>query len=98
MELKKSTAIVYGILWIFTVTVAIAIITVTVYNLTHDVDVKKWFTFWKYYLFILFFIGIPIVGLFIIGGFVDLMKLFKMLKEEKVDESDDGFVEHPPDE
>ena len=93
MEKKKSTTIIYAALWIFTVVVAVALIITTVYNLTHTVAAAKWLSFWQHYLIILFFVGLPLVGLFVIGGFVDLMKLFKMLKEERVDDNDDGFVE-----
>ena len=93
MEKKKSTSIIYAVLWSFTIVLAVALAIITTYNMTHTVAAEKWFSFWKYYLTILFFVGIPIVALFIIGGFIDLMKLFKMLKEERVDEHDDGFVE-----
>ena len=95
MAMKKSTKIIYVVLWIFTVGVAIIIAIVMIYNMTRTVPVETWFSFWKHYIFILFWIGIPIVGLFIIGGFFDLMKLFKQLKEKRVDDSDDGFVQHP---
>ena len=97
-EKKKKISIVYAILWLFTIVLAIAISTVTYYNLTHDVDSAKWFTFWKIYMITVFLVAVPIIGLFIIGGFFDLMKLFKMLKEERVDEEDDGFVKHQPEE
>ena len=93
MEKSKSTSIIYAVLWIFTVVVALALIITTIYNMTHTVSAAKWLSFWKHYLVILFFVGLPLVGLFVIGGFVDLMKLFKQLKEERVDENDDGFVE-----
>ena len=92
MEKKTSTTIIYAVLWVFTIAAAITIATVTIYNMTHTVSAAKWLSFWKHYLVILFFVGLPLVGLFVIGGFVDLMKLFKQLKEERVDENDDGFV------
>ena len=94
MEKNKKISVVYAILWLFTAVLAVTITTVTIYNLTHDVDSAKWLAFWKTYMITVFSVAVPIVGLFIIGGFVDLMKLFRMLKQERIDEDDDGFVQH----
>ena len=65
---------------------------VIVYNLTHDVEFDSWFTFWKYYMSILFLWTFPVTIWFIVGGIFDLKRLFKILREEIIDEKDDGIV------
>ena len=79
---------------LYTLTGAIGAVTAFIvwYNLTHDVRPRSWFIFWKYYMSILFLWTFPVTIWFIIGGIVDLKKLFKILKEEKVNEQDDGVV------
>lgn len=84
------------VLWLFTIALAIIVTATTIYNLTHDVPSRKWLSFWIIYGYACFWVGIPIVGLFVIGGFFDLQKLFKRLKEENIDDTDDGFVRDTP--
>ena len=80
------------ILFSFTALLAVAIIVTMWYNSTHDVNPRSWFVFWKIIITGLYFVSFPVVLFFIIGGLIDVKNLFKILKEEKVDNKDDGFV------
>jgi hypothetical protein len=62
------------------------------YNLTHEVNAEIWFTFWKYCISIMFIGTTPIAIWFMIGGLIDLCRLFRALSREIVDEQDDGIV------
>ncbi len=55
-------------------------------------DIYFWssFTFW--FVVINVFLTIIFTGVVIVGGIFDLKFLFKALREEQVDESDDGRV------
>ena len=55
-------------------------------------DIYFWssFTFW--FVVINVFLTIIFTGVVIVGGISDLKFLFKALREEQVDESDDGRV------
>lgn len=94
MEKKKSLTlrIIDLILWSVTIVLIITIGYVIWYNQVHEVNPLSWFKFWKYLMTILFLISIFVVVWLIIGGCMDLRKLLRSLKEEVVDETDDGFV------
>ena len=47
---------------------------------------------WFWYLLISFCLNIVVVIWVTIGGVFDLKYLFKVLKEEKIDDTDDGRV------
>ncbi len=51
-----------------------------------------WAKFWYIYLFILFAVALVTTVLFTVGGFKDLVYLFKTLKTQKRDFEDDGMV------
>ena len=91
---KKSRAlrIVDTILWIVTIVLTITIGYAIWYNYVYEVNPLSWFKFWKYLMTILFLLSIFVVVWLIIGGSMDLRKLLRSLKEEVVDETDDGFV------
>ena len=80
------------ILYSFTAVLAVAIIITMWYNSTHEVNPLTWLGFWKYCMTFLYFISFPVVLWFIIGGLVDLKKMIAILKQEKLDEKDDGYV------
>jgi SSS family solute:Na+ symporter len=80
------------IMWAFLIVSFLAITYAIWYNTTHEVPASKWINFWKYYAFILFFWSIPITIWMIGGGFRDLFRLFKKLRVEVADATDDGLV------
>ncbi|AQQ71036.1 Na(+)/glucose symporter [Limihaloglobus sulfuriphilus] len=71
----------------FTVFIAGVII-----NLSTDVAIESWMTFWKIHVTVIVTVGIGTTIWFCVGGIKDLGHLFSTLKELKRDESDTGFV------
>ncbi len=63
-----------------------------IYNLIFDVSVDSWARFWWYYVLIYFVLSILTTVWFIIGGAHDYVDMFNLLKQKKVDETDDGRV------
>ena len=53
---------------------------------------EKMLDVWFWYLLISFCLNIVVVIWVSIGGVFDLKYLFKVLKEEKIDDTDDGRV------
>ena len=53
---------------------------------------EKMLDVWFWYLLISFCLNIVVVVWVSIGGVFDLRYLFKVLKEEKIDDTDDGRV------
>lgn len=51
-----------------------------------------WFNFWKIYLFIIIFLAIIFSIWLLIGGIIDFKRLIKLLKDQVLDSTDDGFV------
>lgn len=64
-----------------TVVVVVIIMIAFWYNRTHDVDPKKWITFWKWYSFFVYGYSIPLAVWFFIGGLRDLKVLFDNLRK-----------------
>ena len=63
-----------------------------IYNLIFDVPTDSWAKFWWYYVIIYFILSILTTVWFIIGGAHDYVDMFNLLKQKKVDETDDGRV------
>ena len=57
------------------------------------IGISGWLHYWHYYIIIT--LGFGIIGaLWVsIGGFSDLVRLYRGLREKKRDDADDGFVE-----
>jgi SSS family solute:Na+ symporter len=64
-----------------------------IYGVVAKPEETAWAKFWHVYLFILFVIALFTTVLFTVGGFKDLMHLFKVLKTQVRDFDDDGTVE-----
>ena len=65
---------------------------IIIVHLAIGLPLEFWLSFWKYYLYSMFFFGTFFFIWITIGGFRDLHKMFKTLREEKTDVSDDGTV------
>jgi len=83
---------IYQILWALAIILVVITVWVICHNITHNVNPETWLTFWKYYVFGLFFWTIPATIWMIAGGGRDLYRFFKKLKVHHVDVVDDGFV------
>ena len=66
-ELKQRFWFEYAV-GAVTVLVVVIIMIAFWYNRTHDVDPKKWITFWKWYSFFVYCYSIPLAVWFFIGG------------------------------
>jgi len=63
-----------------------------IYNSFVDIPTEKWMSFWHGYICAMFGLGGIFLLWVITGGFRDLFRLFKNLKIQKVDVTDDGRV------
>ena len=66
----------------------------TIINLINQSSPESWLNFWKIYLLIYFIFAVIGAVWLLIGGLIDMKKMFTSLRVLKRDESDDGFVEH----
>ncbi|MBC8329921.1 MAG: sodium:solute symporter, partial [Planctomycetes bacterium] len=85
--------------WVTWITIAwplawtLVFLAFTVYNLTVDVPPESWLSFWRGWTWFVLLSGTAIMIWFTIGGFRDLKEMFRLLRERRADERDDGRVE-----
>lgn len=90
--------------WITWVTIAwplgwtVVFVVFTAYNLATPVSDSAWMGFWKWWTVGIFILGIVIMIWFSIGGFRDLVRMYRRLKTYQVDARDDGTVAESGDE
>jgi SSS family solute:Na+ symporter len=65
----------------------------TVLNLTHEISTAVWLGFWRTYTMIMLAISVFVIVWFSAGGIINLREMIAMLKVQKRDPTDDGFVE-----
>lgn len=65
----------------------------TIYNFAVDVKPASWMKYWKYYTMFTFVVLIVHSTWMIIGGTMDIKKMFNRLKTVKRNEQDDGWVQ-----
>lgn len=63
-----------------------------IYNSFVEIPTQKWIGFWRTYICAMFGLGGVFLIWVITGGFRDLFRLFRNLKTQRIDESDDGTV------
>ena len=99
MQWKKSFLKHYLNIMLWGVAIILTGLTVfsIVYCRTHQVNHIVWFNFWKYFMTSVFFLAIITSIFLVIGSIHDIKKFFKLLREEVVDETDDGYVRHKSD-
>ena len=90
---KATYLCVFGITFLY---MSVFII-VTVYNVLIDKSSQWWLDFWFQYCVAVFVLSILITAWLIVGGLIDLQKLFVRLRSQKLDLDDDGRVSHGPD-
>lgn len=64
----------------------------TIYNLIFDVKTESWEKFWYFYIVLSLIVGIFVTTWFLIGGVFNLKDMFRMLREVKINDMDDGMV------
>ena len=70
-----------------------SLVVVVIYNVIFDVSEQTWLAFWHFYIWAMFAICSCVVVWLLIGGIMDVKKLFKRLAAIKRNELDDGWVE-----
>ncbi len=71
---------------------AIVFVVGVIINVTRDVPVSSWVTFWNWNVGISITVGLITTIWFSIGGIRDVIRLFAALKSAKRDDSDVGFI------
>jgi len=65
----------------------------TAYCLIYPVSARAWLEYWRVWTWIIFGVAAVVVVWFAIGGFLDLRRMFRRLRDYEADERDDGRVE-----
>ena len=87
----KDKIIYLGVMgWTFGL--LIIFVGVTAWNFLFKVTNQWWIDFWYVSIWVLMITGTLVTILFAVGGFRDMFKMFKRLKNQQVDETDDGRV------
>ena len=91
-QIPFADKLIYVLLFGYAFTALAVFAIVTIYNVRYGMTVKSWFEWWYIYVWIMFTCGVLILIWFTIGGIMDLIKLFRQLRTEKIDVNDDGYV------
>ncbi|MDK9698939.1 MAG: sodium:solute symporter [bacterium] len=91
-EFTRGDRIIYIVNYVWTFAWFGVFIYGTIYNLSHEVSDSGWMTFWKIQLAINIGLAVVTVFWFTFGGFKDMGRMFKTLKNRKLDHTDDGFI------
>jgi SSS family solute:Na+ symporter len=91
-EFTKADKFIYILNYVWTFSWTILFIVGTIYNLSHDVGNQAWMLFWKYYIYVNIGMALITIVWFTWGGFRDLGIMMTMLRSEKRDHHDDGWV------
>ena len=65
----------------------------TIYNLIVDVPNESWLQFWHVWIGILFVFTVVVTAWLLWGGIRNLKEMFALLREQRIDTHDDGWVE-----
>ena len=64
-----------------------------IYNVRNEASFLSWLKFWHVYVYAMFWLGVAFMIWVVTGGFRDLFRMFKGLKTQETDATDDGSVE-----
>lgn len=64
------------------------------YRSTTGISPESWLAYWHIWMWVVLVAGVIVTCWFTVGGFRDLVRLYRMLRTRRVDPTDDGFVEH----
>jgi len=91
-EFSKADKVIYSLqyawIWLWIIVFAAG----TTYSLMANVPESFWITWWKIHLGIFIFVALVVTVWYTIGGFINLVDLYRTLGTKKIDESDDGMV------
>ena len=67
----------------------------TIYHVIFGIETKLWIKYWHFYVLFIFAFVVCVVIWMLIGGIIDIRKMFTRLRTLKRDEHDDGWVNKP---
>ncbi len=91
-EFNWRDKIVYHATIIWTVLWIIVFVAGTIYNLLVETSTEGWARFWAAYIVVSLIVGAVVTVWLTIGGFMDVKKLYELLRTRVRDDSDDGMV------
>jgi SSS family solute:Na+ symporter len=91
-EVPKGDRILIPLIYAAIALFLATFIGIGIYNTTVEVSAEKWANFWEKYLYTMFFLATIFMVWIMVGGIKDLIKMFRGLKSQEVDEQDDGSV------
>jgi SSS family solute:Na+ symporter len=91
-EVPRCDRIIIPCMYVAIALFIVAFIGAWIYNSFVDISTEKWVNFWYVYICAMFSLGGAFLLWVIAGGFRDLFRLFRNLKTQKVDVTDDGRV------
>lgn len=91
-EFTRADKFLLGANYVWTLGWFLVFIVGTAVNLGREVSDAAWMRFWKVQLMIQFGLAAVTAVWFTTGGFIDLGRMLRTLREREVDPSDDGFV------
>jgi SSS family solute:Na+ symporter len=80
----------------FTVAMAAVFVAGTIYNLIFTVSAESWTQFWYFYVWLALILNIVTTIWFTWGAFINLRRMYQMLKTLVRDDTDDGRVDNAP--
>ena len=92
-EVPISDRILIPCIYAAIITFVVSFVGAWIYNVKNDVSVQSWLKFWHVYIFTMFWLGVAFMIWVITGGFRDLIRMFRNLKTQETDATDDGSVE-----
>lgn len=91
-EFTRGDKLIYIIVITWTLSWWLVFIIGTIINLTHNVEIQAWATFWHAYIWISLIAALVTTLWFTIGGLINLKSMFKKLRTIQRNDMDDGRV------
>jgi len=92
LEVPRGDRILIPCMYVAIALFIVGFIGTWIYNSFVDISTEKWMSFWHGYICAMFGLGGVFLLWVIAGGFRDLFRLFRNLRIQKVDVTDDGRV------
>jgi SSS family solute:Na+ symporter len=77
----------------WTIIWSLIFVVVSIYNVFYRASTESWMSFWHFYVWMIFIVGVGTTVWLTAGGIMDIKKMFERLAERKKDSHDDGWVE-----
>ena len=94
-EFTKSDKMFYAIMLIWMVFWTLVFIAGVMWNFFFGISDSIWLKFWHIWIFSMFGFAVIVAVWLAIGGFKNLIEMFRILGGTRVDVSDDGWVKKP---